>query len=153
MIGFILSNFGITALNEKFIQGALSKGYTETQAIKVFQLIEPFAGYGFNKAHAVSYAYIAYWDAFFKANYPVEYFCAFMNSNTDNPEKIGECIRESKKYQIEILPPDINASISKFIVEMADGNMNSIRFGLSAIKNVGKNAINQIYKDCNSNDY
>ena len=133
--------------NEKFIQGALSKGYTETQAIKVFQLIEPFAGYGFNKAHAVSYAYIAYWDAFFKANYPVEYFCAFMNSNTDNPEKIGECIRESKKYQIEILPPDINASISKFIVEMADGNMNSIRFGLSAIKNVGENAINQIIEE------
>ena len=70
-----------------------------------------------------------------------------MNSNTDNPEKIGECIRESKKYQIETLPPDINASLSKFIVEMDNGNINSIRFGLSAIKNVGKNAINQIIEE------
>ncbi len=138
------------AENDKFTKGALSKGYTETQAKKVFQLIEPFAGYGFNKAHAVSYGYIAYWTAYFKANYPVEYFCSIMNSSTDNPEKIGDCIREAKKHNIDVLPPNINASFSKFSVEESN-KIPSIRFGLSAIKNVGENAIEQIIEERKEN--
>jgi DNA polymerase-3 subunit alpha len=135
------------AETKKFVDGALSKGYTKTQAEKVFELIEPFAGYGFNKAHAVSYAYIAYWTAFFKANYPVQFFCSLMNSNTNDPEKIGECVREAKAHKIKIQSPNINLSEAAFKVEKNNNEFDSIRFGLAAIKNVGSSAADKIVKN------
>jgi DNA polymerase-3 subunit alpha len=132
------------AEHEKFSKGALEKGYTQEQADTVFKLMEPFAGYGFNKAHAVSYAYIAYWTAYFKANYPTEYIAAVLDSASGNPEKVGLAIREASRLNITIKPPSINYSRSGFIIERdADGN-DAIRFGMAAVKNVGAAAIDPI---------
>lgn len=126
---------------EKFINGAMEKNYTHEQANKVFDLITPFAGYGFNKAHAISYAYIAYWTAYFKSNYPNEYMTAVLDSSIGNPDKIGQAVREANKLGIDILPPDINSSYSKFSIEKNNQGTTCIRFGLSAVKNVGNIAV------------
>ncbi|MEE8045347.1 MAG: DNA polymerase III subunit alpha, partial [Dehalococcoidia bacterium] len=132
------------AEREKFIAGALKKGYTEQQANTVFELMAPFAGYGFNKAHAVSYAYIAYWTAYFKANHPTEYIAAVLDSASGNPEKVGDAIREATRLNIGVKPPSINHSRAGFTIERdADGN-DAIRFGLAAVKNVGAGAIDPI---------
>jgi DNA polymerase-3 subunit alpha len=129
------------AEREKFTNGAVAKGYTLEEAEKVFRLMEPFAGYGFNKSHAVSYAMIAYWTAYFKANYPVEYFAAFMESFSGNSEKIAECIREARRANIDVLRPDVNNSTVRFSIEDVAGKRGGIRFGLAAVKNVGASAV------------
>jgi DNA polymerase-3 subunit alpha len=132
------------AEHEKFNAGALKNGYTEEQANTVFDLMAPFAGYGFNKAHAVSYAYIAYWTAYFKANYPTEYLASVLDSASGNPEKVGEAIREATRLNISVKPPSVNYSRTGFTIERdADGN-DAIRFGLAAVKNVGATAIDPI---------
>ena len=129
------------AEHETFVAGALKKGYTKEQADIVFDLMVPFAGYGFNKAHAVSYAYIAYWTAYFKANHPTEFLAAVLDSASGNPEKVGDAIREATRIGITVEPPNINHSRSGFTIERdSDGN-DAIRFGLAAIKNVGASAI------------
>jgi len=132
------------AEHEKFTTGAIAKGYTAEQADTVFKLIEPFAGYGFNKAHAVSYAYIAYWTAYFKANYPVQYIASVLDSASGNPEKVGVAVREAARLGITVKPPSINYSRSGFTIERdADGN-DAIRFGMAAVKNVGASAVDPI---------
>ena len=132
------------AEHEKFTTGAIAKGYTAEQADTVFKLIEPFAGYGFNKAHAVSYAYIAYWTAYFKANYPVQYIAAVLDSASGNPEKVGVAVREAARLGITVKPPSINHSHSGFTIERdSDGN-DAIRFGMAAVKNVGAAAVDPI---------
>lgn len=132
------------AEHETFVAGALKKGYTKEQADTVFDLMVPFAGYGFNKAHAVSYAYIAYWTAYFKANHPTEFLAAVLDSASGNPEKVGDAIREATRIGITVEPPNINHSRSGFTIERdSDGN-DAIRFGLAAIKNVGASAIDPI---------
>ena len=132
------------AEHETFVAGALKKGYTKKQADIVFDLMVPFAGYGFNKAHAVSYAYIAYWTAYFKANHPTEFLAAVLDSASGNPEKVGDAIREATRIGITVEPPSINHSRSGFTIERdSDGN-DAIRFGLAAIKNVGASAIDPI---------
>lgn len=130
--------------HEKFNAGALKKGYTEEQANTVFDLMAPFAGYGFNKAHAVSYAYIAYWTAYFKANYPTEYLAAVLDSASGNPEKVGEAIREAIRLDIAVKPPSINYSRAGFTIERDASGNDAIRFGLAAVKNVGAAAIDPI---------
>ncbi len=132
------------AEREKFTEGALAKGYTQEAADKVFRLMEPFAGYGFNKSHAVSYAMIAYWTAYFKANYPVEYLAAFMDSFSGNSEKIAECIREARRADVAVLRPDLNHSVVHFSIEDVEGHRGAIRFGLAAVKNVGAGAVQPI---------
>ena len=132
------------AEHEKFVTGALKKGYTKEQADIVFDLMVPFAGYGFNKAHAVSYAYIAYWTAYFKANNPTEYITAVLDSASSNPEKVGEAVQEAIRLGITVKPPSINYSQAGFTIERdSDGN-DAIRFGLAAVKNVGAAAIDPI---------
>ena len=132
------------AEHETFVAGALKKGYTKEQADTVFDLMVPFAGYGFNKAHAVSYAYIAYWTAYFKANHPTEFLAAVLDSASGNPEKVGDAIREATRIGITVEPPNINHSRSGFTIERdSDGN-DAIRFGLAAVKNVGASAIDPI---------
>jgi DNA polymerase-3 subunit alpha len=121
----------------RFIEGALAKGHSKELAEKVFDLIEPFAGYAFNKAHSVSYAMIAYWTAYFKANYPVEYMTALLNCNLGNIEKVSSTIDECVRLHIPILPPSINKSDVYFVVEQNQENIPSIRFGLGSVKNVG----------------
>lgn len=127
---------------EKFISGCIEKGKCKPElAQKLFELIEPFAAYGFNKAHAASYAQVSYQTAYMKANYPVEYMAALMSAESGDMEKIGEAIRECQRMGIEVLPPDINESFSLFGVVKDTGK---IRFGLAAIKNVGEGVVEAI---------
>ncbi len=131
----------------KFINGCIKKGYSKQVAEKVFSLIEKFVGYGFNKAHSASYAMIAYQTAFMKAKYPVEFMTAVLTAESRGAsgpvrdEKIAQAILECRRMKIDLLPPDINFSDVEFTIE--DGK---IRFGLSAIKNVGTAAIEVILK-------
>ena len=132
------------AEHETFVAGALKKGYTKEQADIVFDLMVPFAGYGFNKSHAVSYAYIAYWTAYFKANHPTEFLAAVLDSASGNPEKVGDAIREATRIGITVEPPSINHSRSGFTIERGSDGNDAIRFGLAAVKNVGASAIDPI---------
>ncbi len=120
---------------KNFIAGANKKGIPTELAKEVFSLIEPFAGYAFNKAHSVSYALIAYRGAYLKANYPTEYMTAFLNTYWDNMEKVRSAVAECRRLGIQVLPPDINKSQVNFAIEVA------ICFGLAAIKNVGPSPI------------
>lgn len=130
---------------EKFIEGCVGEGMNKTKAEEIFNLIEPFAGYGFNKAHAACYAMIAYQTAYLKANYPVEYMTAVLtaesraNTGPTRDEKMSSIVAECRRTGLTLLPPDINASQVEFAIEE-----NNIRFGLSAIKNVGEAAIESI---------
>lgn len=131
---------------EKFIKGAMENGLNQKKAEELFDLIAPFAGYGFNKAHAACYATIAFRTAYLKAHFPVEFMTAVLTAEsrgTTGPaknEKIAQAISECKRLNIIILPPDINKSRSDFAIEEKE----KIRFGLSAIKNVGAAAIESI---------
>ncbi len=130
---------------KKFIDGAARHGYTKKLAEEVFGFIEKFAAYGFNKSHAASYALIAYWTAYMKANYTVEFMTALMTAELQGvagPQrelKMTQALEEAKRLTIPVLPPDINKSVEKFSIEGT-----SIRFGLSALKHVGSAAIESI---------
>jgi DNA polymerase-3 subunit alpha len=125
----------------KFITGSLDKGHPESLAVKVFDLIEPFAGYAFNKAHSVSYGMVSYWTAYLKANYPAEYMASFMNSYMDKKDRLIAAVADCRRMGIEILAPDINKSYSKFTIEENPESGKAIRFGLAAIKNIGSEAL------------
>ena len=127
-----------------FIAGATQRGFSAEVANQVFSLIEPFAGYAFNKAHAVGYALIAYQTAYLKANYPVEYITAFLITHTDQPEKVANAVAECRRLDINVLPPAINHSQINFSIERNDNISPAIRFGLAAIKNIGLGAIEPI---------
>ncbi|MCQ3945040.1 MAG: hypothetical protein DPW11_04685 [bacterium] len=130
----------------KFIKEAVKHGYTEDLAEKVWSFIERFAGYGFNKAHATSYAMIAYQTAYLKAHYPVEYMTALMSAESGREDKMTLCLEECRSMGIIVLPPDINKSQNDFsVIEDAKSlDKKAIRFGFSAIKNVGTAAIDNI---------
>lgn len=129
----------------KFINGCIEKGYKKKLAEGIFNFMEKFAAYGFNKPHSASYALIAYWTAYMKANYPVEFMTALLSAELKGVAgpmreiKMSQAIEECRRMEIPVLPPDINKSGSDFMIEK-----NSIRFGLSAIKNVGQAAIESI---------
>jgi DNA polymerase-3 subunit alpha len=131
---------------EMFIEGAIKNGLTKKRSEEIFDIIAPFAGYGFNKAHASCYATIAYRTAYLKANYSVEFMTALLtaeNRGTTGPaknEKISQAIAECRRLKIEILTPSVNHSEPEFTIE----ENTKIRFGLSAIKNVGSAAITSI---------
>jgi DNA polymerase-3 subunit alpha len=124
---------------DKFIAGCVERGTKPAQAERVWELMEKFAGYGFNKSHAAAYALIAYQTAYFKANYPVEFMAALLTSEMGDSDKIVKYIDECRAMGIPVLPPDVNASGVQFTV---DGER--IRFGLAAIKNVGEAAMESI---------
>lgn len=128
----------------KFVEGAIKKGHSEQEARDLFTYILPFAGYGFNKAHAVSYAYITYWTTYFKANYPIEYFVAMLDSAAGSPERVQRCVSEAKKRGIEVLPPDVNVSRTSFTVDENVGEHGGIRYGLSSIRGVGPSTVAEI---------
>lgn len=132
--------------HKKFIAQAVKLGYTESVAEKVWAFVEKFAGYGFNKAHATSYAMIAYQTAYLKSHYPVEYMTALMSAESGREDKMSLSLEECRTMGIVVLPPDINKSGADFQVEAdvksLDGR--AIRFGLTAIKNVGTAAIDSI---------
>lgn len=130
-------------LHGDFIKGAIKRGINEKTAEEIFTLISHFTGYGFNKSHTTCYAAIAYQTAYLKANYPIEFLAALLTSERDNADKIARYIDDAKNFGIEILPPDVNESYSEFTVVK---EKKSIRFGLSAVKNVGEGAIESIIK-------
>ena len=125
---------------DRFIQGAKEKGHDPKTAAEIFDLIEYFAGYGFNKSHSAAYAFISYQTAYLKAHYPTEYLTACLTSIQEDTDKIAKFIMEARRLSIKILPPDVNESLANFTVV----GEKKIRFGLAAIKNVGENAVNEI---------
>ncbi len=136
---------------ENFIAGATAQGYSPDTIEQVFSLLEPFAGYAFNKAHSVSYALIAYWTAYMKANYPVEYMCSVLNASLNNNERLATITSDCKRMGIRILPPDINMSIQPYSVEEAESSALTIRTGLEAIKNVGGTALEPLVREREEN--
>ena len=135
---------------EDFIKGCVAKGYPKKTAEQVYSFIEKFAQYGFNKAHSASYAMIAYQTAWMKAHYPVEFTAALLSTESDKSEKrLVLAIDECRRMGIKILPPDINISQAAFTIEKSPDSLEgkTIRFGLSAIKNVGEAAIEAILKE------
>lgn len=139
----------------KFIQGAIDNGMDRDKAEDLFKLIEPFSGYGFNKAHAASYGMVAYWTAYLKANYPVEFMTALLTAESGDSEKISAAVAECKRVGISILPPDINQSDVgfKIIEDQKSEYKKAIRFGLDAIKNVGNAAIEAILLERNKSEF
>ena len=126
---------------ERFIHGALGRGYPQQLAEEVFALVEPFAGYAFNKAHSVSYALISYWTAYLKASYPADYMVSLLNSYIGNADKIATAVAECRRLKISVLPPDINRSEVEFSLESLENGEEGIRFGMEAVKNVGAAAV------------
>jgi DNA polymerase-3 subunit alpha len=133
---------------DKFINGCIEKGHlSKEKALKLWSLIEPFAAYGFNKSHAASYAQVAYQTAYMKAHFPVEFMCAVLTAESGNTDKVLRAVNECQRLGITVLPPDINASGLGFAIERSgegESETKAIRFGLSAIKNVGTKAIDSI---------
>jgi DNA polymerase-3 subunit alpha len=142
-----------------FVKGALKTNNIPTaKANKVFDLLEKFAGYGFNKSHAAAYAVVAYQTAYLKANYPVEFFCAMMTNDMADTAKLSEYINEARRMGIEVLPPNVNESQVYFAPSTStskkiDASAKSpgeeraaIRFGLAAIKGVGEVAVGSLLK-------
>ena len=133
----------------RFIEGCVSKGLTNQQAEEIFELIERFAGYGFNKSHSTRYAFVAYQTAYMKAHWPVEFMAALLTYEMDNTDKIVDYIAECLQMGIEVLAPDINESGVDFtpLYEQPGqdkDNKKVIRFGLAAVKGVGEKAVEQI---------
>jgi len=150
---------------ETFVKGCHEKNnIPKTKANQIFDLLEKFAGYGFNKSHAAAYAIVAYQTAYLKANYPVEFYCAMMTNDMAATEKLSEYIAEAREVGIEVLGPDVNESSVYFAPAAADSNskenppaktagetpvsppLQRIRFGLVAIKGVGEGAVEAILK-------
>jgi DNA polymerase-3 subunit alpha len=125
---------------EAFLEGAKGKGISEKKAVKLFEQIEHFAGYGFNKAHATAYALLAYRTAYLKANYPWHFAAALLTIESQNTDKLAMYLGECRERGIPILFPDVNQSQLRFTVEPGKG----VRFGLTAIKNVGEGAIQSL---------
>ncbi|GJQ24655.1 DNA polymerase III subunit alpha [Candidatus Brocadia sapporoensis] len=125
---------------DQFINGSIANGIPKETAISIFELMEYFAGYGFNKSHSAAYAVITYQTAYLKANYPVQYMVAQLSCEKQNMDKIADYIEDCRHMGIGLLPPDINESQNDFTIFQG----NKIRFGLGAIKNVGEKAIESI---------
>lgn len=145
----------MAAQKEKFQNGIVANGQTKEFAEKLWKLFEPFQSYGFNKAHAASYGMVAYYTSYMKANYPVEYMTALLTAESNDSEKVSAAVYECRRMAIKVLPPDINQSDIDFTIvddeESLEGK--AIRFGLSAIKNVGNAAINAILEAKESSEF
>jgi len=124
---------------ERFTRGAVERGFPQRKVEKIFDLMEQFAGYGFNKSHSAAYAYLAFVTAYLKAHYPLDFMAALLTSETGNAAKVVKYINECREMGIRILPPDVNASEWSFT---PDGE--GIRFGLGAVKNLGPSAVEAI---------
>ncbi len=129
-------------MRDKFVSGAKKQGVHEKKATHLFELMEHFAGYGFNKSHSTAYAFLAYQTAYLKANYPWHFAAALFTIEAQNTDKLAMYLGEARERGIPVLPPDINRSQLRFTVEPERG----VRFGLTAIKNVGEGAIDSLLK-------
>ncbi|MGE5551005.1 MAG: DNA polymerase III subunit alpha [Bacteroidota bacterium] len=126
---------------EKFVAGCMRNGLTQANAVEIWNNIETFGSYGFNAAHSAAYGLLCYQTAYLKGNYTPEYICALLTCFFDNTDKLTVYLEEAKRFGIEVLPPDVNESQSKFY--LVNGK---IRFGLSAVKNVGEAAVGELLR-------
>jgi DNA polymerase-3 subunit alpha len=129
----------MAAQRDRFVSGAGATGVAKSTAVELFNLIEKFAGYGFNKSHSAAYALVAYQTAYLKAHYPLEFLAAVLNSEINNTAALAKHIMEARDQGIALLPPDINRSDRDFTVEK-----DKVRYGLAGVKNVGLGAIHNI---------
>jgi len=132
----------------KFVEGCVKNGEDETEASKLFDDIEGFAAYSFNKAHSVAYSIISYRTAWLKAHYPHEFYTALLNSSMDNQEKMVAYIHAAREDGIPILPPDVNRSVAKFTLDEG-----TILFGLAGVKGIGEKAVEQIVEARNACEF
>ena len=148
------------SMHVEFIEGCAANEVEKSIGDKVWELLLPFAGYAFNKAHAVCYAMIAYQTAFLKANYPVEYMAALLAVYRDKEDRVVSCIEECRRMKIPVLSPDVNASGLDFTIEAADPTKRNgkaapiggqIRFGLAAIKGVGEGVARALIEERSAN--
>lgn len=132
--------------HDKFIKGCVDNGMAENKAQELFDMIDKFAAYGFNKGHSASYGRVAYWTAYLKANYPVEFMTALLTAESGDIDKVSMAINECRRIGIKVLPPDINESSIDFTIVSDKDSLTgkAIRFGFSGIKNVGNAAIDAI---------
>lgn len=133
-----------------FVDGAVARSVPKTQANDIFNVVDKFAGYGFNKSHAAAYALVAYQTAYMKANHPVEFLAASMAFDMGNTDKLNIFRQELDRQKIPLLPPDINASESSFSVEVTmtdEGERKGVRYALAAVKNVGGAAMDALVKE------
>ena len=132
--------------HEIFVKGCQThSGMTAAEAEAIWNLFEPFQGYGFNKAHAACYGRVAYQTAYMKANFPAEYMCAVLTAESGDTERIAEIITECQRMNIPVLPPDINNSFKNFtVIKSVDHRTDQIMFGLLTIKNMGENIADAI---------
>ena len=137
---------------EIFIEGCVKNGYSQELAKTLFDIIEKFAGYGFNKSHSAAYAIISYITAYLKAHYPHEFLACLLKSVETNPDKLKVFLNEAIELNIKVLPPDINKSEENFTVEIQD-NQKYIRYGLLGIKGLGQAAINEIISKRNNKPF
>src|ERR1044071_7728775 len=124
---------------DRFVQGATQRGFPAKKITKIFDLMEQFAGYGFNKSHSAAYAWLAYQTAYLKTHFPVEFIAALLTSVTGSTDDVVKYINECREMGIAVEAPDINVSDANFTPHGA-----AIRFGLAAVKNVGGNALESI---------
>jgi DNA polymerase-3 subunit alpha len=124
---------------KEFIEGAIARGFTKKVSAEIFDTIERFASYGFNKSHSVAYSVLAYQTAYLKAHYPAEYMAAAMSAEIGDTDYVVQLIEECRKMELRVLPPDVNESDVQFVVKPK-----GLRFGMSAIKNVGVSAVENI---------
>ena len=130
---------------DRFVSGAVANGTSKDTAGDIFDQMDKFAGYGFNKSHSAAYALLAYQTAYLKTHYPVEFMAALLTSETSKPESVVKYIGECREMGIRVEPPDVQVSGAQFTPQITSGG-EAIRFGLAAVKNVGGNAIESILK-------
>ncbi len=136
----------------QFYDGCEKIGKVKKEVIdELWKAIEPFAAYGFNKAHAASYGIVAYQTAYMKAHYPVQFMTAILQAEASDLDKVAEIVQECKRMGIEVLPPDVNESFRSFAMVSKPGEPGRIRFGLNAIKNVGEHICDVIYRERKEN--
>lgn len=138
--------------HDKFFKGCLEHGLEKKTVKKLWETIETFAAYGFNKAHSASYGRIAYETSYMKANFPIEYMTALLMADSGDTDKVSEIITECKRLGIEVLPPDINESFTDFtIIKNEETGNEAIRFGLQTIKNFGEGVANEVIQERKKN--
>jgi DNA polymerase-3 subunit alpha len=130
-----------------FVEGAVKKGVEEQQAVEIFEVMAKFASYGFNRSHAAAYSVLAYQTAWLKAHYPAEFIASVLTHNKNDISKLNFFLREAKRMQIKVLPPDVNESFLNFTVNQKG----DIRFGLSALKNMGEGPVEAILTERDEN--
>ncbi|QDT37987.1 DNA polymerase III subunit alpha [Stratiformator vulcanicus] len=145
----------IADFREEYVSGAKKQGIDERVAVDLFELIEKFAGYGFNKSHSTAYAAIAYQTAYLKAHYPEEFMAALLSCGMESSDRINEHVDDARRMKIEVLPPDVNTSDVEFSVVVVDkgaeGERRVITFGMGAIKGIGENVVQAIVDERTAN--